>query len=88
MKRNAIMVSVGGTFVSIVMAQSAELIYRYSGGISTKPVEKAPWYYWWKNIDYGSNTLKYTMMAIMAVAGKKMGLDFRICLQHSTTFKL
>lgn len=70
MKRNAVLISVGGTFVSLVMAQSADLIYRYSGAVKIQPVEKSPWYLWWLNIDYSSNILKFTMMTIMLIAGE------------------
>ena len=69
-KRTSIYISAGGTFLSLVLLQSADLIYRYSGAVKFKPPDDAPWYMWWMKVNYSSEILKYTMISIMLIAGE------------------
>lgn len=73
-KRTAVFVSVGGTFLTLVLLQSADLTYRYSGAVKIKPPDNAPWYMWWTKINYSSELLKYTIVSIMLVSGMLLSL--------------
>lgn len=77
-KRTAIYVSVGGTFLALVLLQSADLIYRYSGAVKIKPPDNAPWYMWWTKVNYSSEILKYTMISVMLIAGRYADVLFRL----------
>ncbi|KAL4238925.1 hypothetical protein ACF0H5_003632 [Mactra antiquata] len=64
--------SIGGIFLFLTLLNSSELIYRYlriakiHGEKQTKDV---PWYFWWKNVNFGSDSVRLTASVSLAIFG-------------------